>query len=340
MITLKQYLQINEGGWGTALNQNTRLTPALVKKTVKITEQFFKDLNAHFTKEKIEEVEFLGPVGSVSYYTKDEVDQPDKEYGDIDCLVSIPRLDNMTEYKNVQTYYRQILNFVDTYDKNIVIPTEESKSAGQFIMIKVGDDIVQVDLIFTFMQTKEWAKSRYKPEHNIKGALFGNLLSSLAETLHLSIQGYGVQAKFKDGIIVPFRTMKAQTKTLSVNPKEFMIDILKFVGGEDVEIHSTLKKYPGFNSDDVKIENIAHSIKGLAKSFALNGLYKNGHLKNYSDENDFLNKIADIYKQKMDKAINSSKFDKASTDISIQKAQQIKKQFNEVSEKIIDILKS
>lgn len=282
----------------------------------------------------------MGPVGSVSYYTKDEIDQPDKEYGDIDTLVSIPRLDNMSENKNVQTYYNKILDFVNSYNKNVIIPAPESKSAGQFIIVKVDDDVVQVDLIFTFTQTKDWAKSRYKPEYNIKGALFGNLLSSLAESLQLSIQGYGVQAKFKDDIIVPFRTMKAQTKTLSINPKEFMIDILKFVAGKNAKIHNDLKKYPGFNQDDIKIENIAHSIKGLAKSFTLNNSYNNGYLKNYSDENYFLDKIADIYKQKMDKAISSSKFNKASTDISIQKAKQTKNQFNEVSKKIINVLKS
>ena len=340
MLTFKKYLQINEGGWGTTLNQNTRLTPALVKKTVKVAEEFFKDLNGYLTKENLEEVEFLGPVGSVSYYTKDEIDQPDKEYGDIDTLISIPRLDNMTEYKNVQTYYNKILDFVNSYDTNVVIPTPEAKTAGQFIMIKVGDDVVQVDLIFTFTQTKDWAKSRYKPEHNVKGALFGNLLSSLAETLHLSIQGYGVQAKFKDGMIVPFRTQKAQTKTLSVNPKEFMIDILKFVAGDDAKVHNDLKKYPGFKQDDIKIENIAHSIKGLAKSFTLNNSYAVGHLKSYANEDEFVNKIGVTYKQKMDKAIGSTKFDKASTEISVQKAKQIKKQFSEVSQKIIDVLKS
>lgn len=32
MITFKKYLHLNEGGWGTIVTQNTRLTPTLVKK--------------------------------------------------------------------------------------------------------------------------------------------------------------------------------------------------------------------------------------------------------------------------------------------------------------------
>ena len=82
-----------EGGWATTLNQDTKLTPALVKKVVRHTELFFKKLNPFLVKEGLEEVEFMGPVGSVSYYQQDDAYQPDKEYGDIDTLVAIPKIE-------------------------------------------------------------------------------------------------------------------------------------------------------------------------------------------------------------------------------------------------------
>jgi hypothetical protein len=337
MKIIKSFLSLLEGGWGTTLNQNTKLTPPLVRKVLHLTEKFFDKYNKYAKKEGFNEIEFIGPVGSVSYYDKDD---PEKEYGDIDCLISIPKDESKSDYKNVKINYDNILNFVEKSNLPYIVPVPESKTAGQFIMIKDGDNYVQVDLIFTFTHTKDWAKARYKPEHGVKGALYGNLLSSLAEILNLSIQGYGVQQKTKDGIVVPFRTQKADLKTISINPKEFLIDILINIVGKNAKIHNDLKKYSGFNLENVKIEDIARGIKGLAKSFTLNDAYNKGQLRNISDENDFLEKVASIYRKKMDKAITATKFDKVTSEYGKEKAQKVKQQFDEVSKKIIDFLKS
>jgi hypothetical protein len=340
-MTFKAFVhsQLLEGGWATTLNQDTKLTPAIVKKVVKLAEKFFVEANKYLVKQGLEEVEFMGPVGSVSYYEKDDTEQPDKEYGDIDTLVAIPRQEGTTEYKNTKNYYTAIIEFAEKCNLPFIIPVEESKTAGQFIMIKDGDAVVQVDMIFTFHHSKEWAKSRYKPEHNVKGALFGNLLSSLAEVLHFSIQGYGVQSKSKDGVQVPFRTQKADVHTVSVNPKEFIIDILKHVGGKDVKVDSDIKKYAGF-SDDVKVSNIAKSIKALANAFALNDLFGKGLLKDFATKEEFLDKIADIYVTKMKKAADATKFDKVTSDLAIEKAKKVKQQFIEFSSTIAKDLRS
>lgn len=335
-MQFKSFLHSNllEGGWATTLNQDTKLTPSLVRRVVKLTEKFFDGANKYLKDEGFEPVEFMGPVGSVSYYDKDETEQPDKEYGDIDTLVSIPKDESKTDYKNVQTYYHKILEFADKCNYPFIVPVPESKTAGQFIIVKDGNDYVQVDMIFTYHHSKEWAKARYKPEHNVKGALFGNLLSAIAEMMHMSIQGYGVQTKMKDGVIVPFRTQKADVKTISVNPTTFMIDILKDVVGEDAIVGELLKKYSGFDTRNVKIENIALAAKGLAKSFELNNAYGKGKLKEFSSPEEFLSKVASVYRAKMEKAISSTKFDKVTSELAIDKANKVKKQFDEFSAKI------
>lgn len=337
MITFKTFL--NEmGGWATTVNQDTVLTPPLVKKIVRHTEKFFVEANKYLVKNGFEPVEFMGPVGSVSYYEKDLKSDPTKEYGDVDTLVSIPRDESLTTNKNIQTYYDLILEFVDKCGFSYIKPVPESKTAGKFIMVKDGDDYVQVDMVFTFHNVKEWAKARYTPEHNVKGALFGNLLSSMAELLHMSIQGYGVQQKIKDGVPVPFRTLKITPKTLSIRPKEFMIDIVYEVAGKDAKIHPLLRKFSGFNVDDVKISDIAQSIKGVAKSLTLNDAYGTGVLKDISDEGEFLSKVADIYRKKMISAAKSTKFDKVTSEIAIEKAKKVKQQFDEFSAKIVKVL--
>jgi hypothetical protein len=204
--------------------------------------------------------------------------------------------------------------------------------------VKDGDDYVQVDMIFTFHYSKEWAKHRYTPEHNVKGALFGNLLSALAEMFHMSIQGYGVESKSKDGVPVPFRTLKVPVKTISVNPKEFMIDILHEVAGKEAKVHPTLRKFSGFNSENVLISDIAQSIRGLAKSLSLNNSFGKGLLKDVPDETEFLSKVAIIYKKKMVSALTSTKFDKVTSDVAVEKAKKVKQQFDEFSDKIVQIL--
>lgn len=336
---IKEILILIEGGWGTTLNQNTKLTPTLVRKTVKLIEEFFIKFNKYAKENDLNEIEFMGPVGSVSYYEKDEQEYPEKEYGDIDCLVSISKDDTKTEYKNIQINYNNILEFVNKSNISFIVSTPESKTAGQFLMFKVDNEYVQVDLIFTFSHTKEWAKSRYKPEHNVKGALFGNLLSAVGEALNMSVQGYGVQQKMKDGIIVPFKTMKAELKTISVNPKEFMIDILRHVCGKHAKIDNELKKYSGFNPENVKIEDIAKSIKALAKSFEMNNTYGKDQLKEFKSQQDFLDVVANSYKAKMDKAIASTKFEKVTSEYGKEKAKRVKQQFDEVSKKVINLLK-
>lgn len=335
MLTFKSFShsQLLEGGWGTTLNQDTKLTPSLVRKVMKHTEDFFEKLQPYLTKKGLGKIEFHGPVGSVSYWEKDEKEQADKEYGDIDTLATIPREEGTTEYKNVKNYYDAIVDFADECNLPYIVPVPESKTAGQFIMVKDGNDYVQVDIIFSFEHAKEWAKSRYKPEHNVKGALYGNLLSSLAEVLNYSIQGYGVQTKTKDGVPVPFRTQKADVHSVSVNPKEFIIDILKHVGGKDVKVGSDIKKYAGF-ADEPKVSHIAKSIKALAQSFEDNSLYGKGSLKDFSNREEFLSKVAGIYKAKMEKAANATKFDKVTSELAIEKAKKVKQQFIEFSSNI------
>jgi len=117
-----------------------------------------------------------------------------------------------------------------------------------------------------------------------------------------------------------------------------MIDILRSICGKNAKISDDLKKFSGLNVENVKIEDVAKSIKGLAKSLEMNDAYGNGQLKKFKSPKEFLQTIADIYKQKMEKAIASTKFDKVTSEYGKEKAKKVKQQFDEVSKKVIDLL--
>ena len=57
----------------------------------------------------MQEVQVGKPVGSSAYY---KVDDPDKEYGDIDILFYIPKLENTTDNKNKSIYADEIVEFL------------------------------------------------------------------------------------------------------------------------------------------------------------------------------------------------------------------------------------
>jgi hypothetical protein len=166
----------------------------------------------------------------------------------------------------------------------------------------------------------------------------GNLLSALGELFDFSIQGYGVQAKLIDGVIVPYNTRKVLPIIITKDPKRFMIDILKhFNNGKEVKVSKLLQNNSGFK-DNIKISMIADSIRGLARSITENGLWGKGQLAKFKNEDQFLKAVSKAYLDKMATAIASSKFDKAATLEVKEKAVHIKDMFDTKSKEIAKLL--
>jgi GNAT superfamily N-acetyltransferase len=290
-----------EGGWANPVTQNTTITPALVKNVYeKVLPVFIKKLNEHLKSQDLPAVELGRPCGSTTYYERDLLRDPEREYGDIDVNMFIPRIEGMTNNANAEIIKTQIRDFCES-------SPDFQTSNGTNVIFQVGKDYVQVDLITSYHHNKEWTKA-LAPEYQVKGVLCNSLYSSLGEALQLSIgSGHGVQAKLQKDKLVPFKTSKdVVLKTITNNPKTWAIDIAKFLGAK--KISPTLKKYPGM-LDEIRVADIVNSIKGIAESI---------------DDNELVGKVKDIYLKKIQAAINSSKFDKAASAGAIEKANKTK----------------
>ena len=315
-----------EGGWASTLTQDTKLTPAVVKECMALYDKFVKQFNQFLKNKDLPEVEAGEPKGSAHYYQKDLKDNPEKEYGDVDMLFYIPRLDGTTDNNNRSIYQNAVKEFCEGRED---IQTEN----GNFLIFKLANGgYAQIDLLIAYGENKDWAKGRMTPEHGLKGAIGGFMYSSLADLLNLSININGVQVKTKDGEPVKFRTIKGvDLKTISRDINNFGIDICKFyysaITGKDpktTKLSPTLKKHPGVDPEDMKNYDIAMMVKGIGETLELNGLFGKGSLSDISSYDDYINKIANVYREKMMGSIESSKFDKASGEEGQRKAKEAK----------------
>lgn len=285
-----------------------------------LTTQFIPALNNFLKTKGLGPTEISAPGGSATYYERDLVQQPDKEYGDVDVQFHIPRIEGTTNNANIKIYNDAIKEFCDS-------TSAFSSDNGVNVILKIGNDYVQIDLITSYYENKDWTNA-LRPEWNLKGVLANSLYSSLGEVLNLSIGGgHGVQAKFQNSTLVPFRTVKdVELKTVTNNPKTWALDIVKFFGGTPSPL---VKQYPGLIGGEVRVADIISSIHGIIQSLDLT-----------SDYTTTINNISDIYQQKINNAISSSKYDKAQTPAAVEKAKHTKELLANKSAEITALLRS
>jgi len=128
----------------------------------------------------------------------------------------------------------------------------------------------------------------------------------------MSIQHAGVQTKIANGQQVPFSKQKGvELKTISTNPETFVLDILRYYGGKQVD--PLLQSNLGTNLQNVRISNLVNAVVGLARSFEMNRLYGQGVLAKFANAQDFINKFVQRYTEKAEADINDPKRLKAET---------------------------
>jgi hypothetical protein len=310
------------GGWANPVTQNTHITPALVEIVVKVLHQFVNGLNQHLEAKNMPPVELGNPCGSTTYYKRDLQQNPEREYGDIDINFLIPRIEGTTNNANADIIKKEIAEYCE---KTSNVQTAN----GTNVILQIGSDYVQVDLVMSYSHNKAWTAT-LAPEYNVKGVLCNSLYSSLGEALRMSIGGgHGVQVKTQGGKLVPFRTIKGvDLQTVTNDPQTWALDIAKYFDCK--KIAPRLKEYPGM-LDEIRTADIVNSIKGIAETLALNG---------QADSNSLLTQIKSIYLDKIDKVINSPKFDKAATPAAVQKAEQTKEILASKSQQIASLFDS
>ncbi len=317
---------ITEGGWASTKTQNTVITPQFVADVRIVLQGFEKTLNAHLASKNLPPVGIGHPCGSGTYYERDLKVNPTKEYGDIDVHFYIPRMPELNNNQTTQLFADNVKEFCN---ENPNYETENGKN----VIVKTGNDYVQVDLVTIYYDNEEWAAA-LAPEWNVKGVITASIYSSLALTLGVSISSHGVQVKIRDNAVVPFSTIKnIELKTISTDPKNWATDIAKFFGCH--KLSTSIQQFPGLKGE-VKITDIVGSINGIADSFELNNIF--GNRLAINSKKEFMQQIASTYQNKIDAVITSSKFDKAMTPASQKKAEYTKTMLTAKSKEVISLL--
>lgn len=316
-----------EGGWASAKTQGTVITPQLLAQVVQhLTTVIEPRLNQWLSSQNIPEIKFGRPVGSGSHYEDDLKTQPDRTYGDIDIQFIIPRLDSMSTSANRTFYYDLIKKFGD-------LTNMFSSDNGKNIVIEIEpNQYTQTDLVSLFGHLVHWSRI-FTPPRGVKGVLSASLYSALAEALSLSISDLGVQVKMQNGQIVPFSRQKdVKTVEITVNPEQWALDIAKYFGSKQID--PVLQRYPGAE-DMISLEQITGSIVGLARTLELNNLTA---AFGAADAASLLEKIKQIYLDKIEKVASSSKFNKAATPEAQQLARDTQELLRKKSKAIAQLL--
>lgn len=305
-----------EGGWDTTLTQGTVLKPRAVKLALDVVDNFVENFNEFLREKDLGPIKRGSPTGSSAYYEKDQLEDPDKIYGDIDLQMVAPSIEGKT-----QNQMSAIMNkLADEFIKSGAAPDfDVSESKPGHPIVKIGDnDYVQIDFMWHEEKLAKWGAARVTPERGVKGLLFGNMFSVFGELLDMSIQHAGVQLKTIDGKKVPFSKQKGvNLVTVSIEPETFVLDVFKYIaenmGIEQPEIDTLLKQYPGNKTEEVKISNLVNAVKGFAYSAEKNNMFGHDDLNEYSSAGDFLDKFKQRYTEKAMEDVNSKKREKAST---------------------------
>lgn len=328
---------IIEGGWASTQTQDTKVTPALIQKMVQVYGAFIDDFNAFLQTKNVPPVRAGIPKGSGTYYKQDLVDNPTKEYGDIDIEFIIPRINGVSEAANESMYFKLVQEFLSNN------PTASTKN-GVNVIFKLGTQYVQVDLLATFSDVVDWSRG-LSPERNIKGVVGMSLYSSLADILNLSIGGRGIQAKLRDNIPVNFRQSKdVSLITIGKNPATWAEDILNFFAKVQSLPNTPtksplLQSFPGTDVNDIKLANLVSSIRGLGQSFEANHMFGGKGLEMIQSYDEFMSILTQTYTQKLTSKLTDPKFDKATTPAALEKAANDKKKLQTGMNLVLGYLK-
>ena len=305
-----------EGGWDTTLTQGTVLRPVTVGKALTVIDKFVIDFNKFLKGKGLGPIQRGKPTGSSAYHERDQEEDPDKVYGDIDLQMIAPPLEGKS-HGQFSAFWNGL---ADEFVKTGAAPyVDNTESKPGHPIVKIGDsDYVQIDFMWHEPKMADWGATRVTPERGVKGLLSGNMYSVTGEIMDLSIQHAGLRLKVIDNQRVPFSKQKdTKIVTVSTNPKTWIYDIFKYqaeqMGVDSPKIDPLLKANAGTDISNVKIAVMANGIKGLAKSFEANNMFGQGDLAKFSSADDFLAQWMNRYEEKAMLDVTAKKRDKAET---------------------------
>jgi hypothetical protein len=325
LLTYEQFLF--EGGWATTKTQDTTITPDVIAEVVSLMKDLSTKFNQFIADQALPPLDFTQPIGSGTWWSDDLQTQPDKTYGDVDFMLAYPILkltdkgERADELATVKLYNNQLLDWLDGAGLKYIDPKEtraiSTVDSIKLLMVLPGDRYIQVDLVVTHTDYKEWAIFRFTPERNVKGFVMGKMYTAFANLLELSIQPRGVRAKFVGDIMVPYsKRAGAIEKLISLSAEDFMHDIAKFFweqSGTDkpYQPSASLQTWKGMDKHNPTFQDLCAGIRGVADTLEQLGEF--GSVLKYKSAQDFLKALVDQYDTVMTGTANSTKFAKAQT---------------------------
>ena len=315
--------EIYEGGWSDVATQSTVITPAVVRDILIMLDNFFDRLNNWLDKNGVPPIKPDHPVGSTYYWERDLKNNPEKEYGDIDFMVTIPNDPDINDNANIKRYADLVKEFTS-------LSSNLDSTNGINVIFKFDDGrAIQVDLVYTLEEDRKWADA-LRPEYGVKGVISASLYSSIAEALKVSISTRGVRGKVRDGELVPFKYRKdVDLRTISKDPNNWAKDTFKFIAGLHGKDYEAPPGVHGTDISEIKIDQIVAAVKWLASAL---GTY------DLEDEREILNYTAEVFARKMEEQINNPKFDKAQTPQAMKKRDQARSAFSRYKETVVKAL--
>lgn len=343
---------LNEGGWSSVKTQGIKITPAILQVADAYVKQLFSDFENWMKKNYpgTAPLKAIRPVGSGIYYEADLEESPDKIYGDIDYLIEYPVFADNPDQRKAETtavrfYNTELFHFLkDTKYKGIDIQDSKgADGAGVVLIAEVAKDtFIQVDFVVTHAQYLDWALDRFTPIHNIKGFVSGNLYSSLADTLMISMGDRGARAKLQSGALVPFKMRKdVEEIAISLNFRTLFQDIVYFftsLKDKNIQPQFNNSDIPGIDTKNLSLSSIANGISSLIDVLDRNGLL-DGKIVGFTNASQMKQAVAQAYAGKMEELRNDKKFAKAEDPMAIAARDKIFKVSKDAEQEVKNILK-
>jgi len=306
------------GGWVSELTQQTVLDGKLARATCSQIKKLMREFNTVLASMELEKVNIGHAVGSTSYVYNSN--GWDATYGDVDWAVFLPNSTKRgkSESEILELYTKLLKEFL----QNKGIETEN----GVNLILEVKGKYVQVDLILVFKKNRDWIEI-LTPAFGVKGVIHSSVFSSLSEALNLSFGVHGLRAKLRDGNIVSFRSQKdVEVVEISNSSWHWNTALIEFfVAHQGAEVDWSQR-----SKIDTTTENSITwwlpFIAEIADQFEVFGMYGKKGLEQYQNKEEFIQAVVDIFDAKMDKVINSVKFEKATTDHMIERANKTRAQ--------------
>jgi hypothetical protein len=326
------YTELIEGGWRSKDTQSTVITPAKVEKIMSAVDKFVSEFNAF---SKLPPIKSNGPVGSALYYKQDMNDK-DVTYGDIDVQIVLPveTNDREEQLKADKMYAAKIKEFIQQNKPKYIVPVFNDPDFGfRFLVFKLGNESVQVDLVISYKISADWAKVRTTPERGLKGFVTGTLLSALSTGLNVVMSSNtNPYINTVNGVPVS-SAIKKDAKPVFLKPDELFLEILKFYSKlAGIQANpAALKGYYGLDPTDPSLKKKCEAVVHLADALDQSGVFTTGVIVSktgvtFKTRTQFVKFVLETFINAMELAKSSKKLEKATTPEAMQAIEKLKKQ--------------